>query len=186
MAGWKASGISDTLTGGSSGFSGGSIEPFYDPFDQGEANFNIMSAVNCASEEYDEKERVFAATDNDGSNGEFLTGAIRSDDSTADEENNEGIEENQVESDMTNPCFMFKKHVSQICCVCYFFFILIWGAWILVWKCCGDKSHKFIILKCFGESLTSKVTLHQINCTIFNLLSVKGGFSFQTAPFPTL
>ena len=94
MAGWKASGISDTLKKGLSGFSGGSIDPFYDPFDQGEADFNIMSVVNCASAEHAEKERVFAATDNDGSNGEFLTVAIRSDDSTAEEENNEGIEEN--------------------------------------------------------------------------------------------
>ena len=76
-------------------FSGGSIDPFYDinPFDQREVGLNITLVVNCASEEYFEKERVFLATDDDNNNGEFLTGAIRTDDS-AEEENDEEVEQN--------------------------------------------------------------------------------------------
>ena len=41
-------------------------------------HFNITSEVNCASEEYVEKERIFAAIDDDDNNGEFLPGAISS------------------------------------------------------------------------------------------------------------
>ena len=76
-------------------FSGGSLDPFYDmnPFDQREVGFNITLVVNCASEEYVEKERVFLATNDDNNNGEFLTGAIRTDDS-AEEENDEEVEQN--------------------------------------------------------------------------------------------
>ena len=76
-------------------FSGGSLDPFYDmnPFDQREVGFNITLVVNCASEEYVEKERVFLASDDDNNNGEFLTGAIRTDDS-AEEENDEEVEQN--------------------------------------------------------------------------------------------
>ena len=76
-------------------FSDGSIDPFYDinPFDQREVGLNITLVVNCASEEYVEKERVFLATDDDNNNGEFLTGAIRTDDS-AEEENDEEVEQN--------------------------------------------------------------------------------------------
>ena len=51
--------------------------------------FNITSVVTCASEEYVERESVFAATDDDdGNDGAFQPGAIRSDD-TAVEENYE-------------------------------------------------------------------------------------------------
>ena len=79
------------------GFSCGSIDPFYDidPFDQKKEDFNITSVVNCASEEYVEKERVFLATDDDhNDNGEFLPGAIRSVDSAEGEENDEETEDN--------------------------------------------------------------------------------------------
>ena len=62
LAGWKASGISDPLTKGLAAFSVGSNDPFYDPFDQEEVDFDILSVINCASEGYVEKERVFAAT----------------------------------------------------------------------------------------------------------------------------
>ena len=62
VAGWKASGISDTLTKSLAGFSVGSNDPFYDQFHQEEVDFNIMSVINCASEDYVEKEIVFAAT----------------------------------------------------------------------------------------------------------------------------
>ena len=52
-----------------------------DPFDQGEVHFNITSEVNCASEEYVEKERIFAVIDDDDDNdGEFLPRAISSSD----------------------------------------------------------------------------------------------------------
>ena len=39
--------------------------------DKGEMDFNITSVANCASEEYVERERVFADTD-DESNSKFL------------------------------------------------------------------------------------------------------------------
>ena len=65
------------------GFSGSFVDPNYeiDPFDQGEVHFNITSKVNCASEEYVEKERIFAAVDDDGdddddNDGEFLAGGL--------------------------------------------------------------------------------------------------------------
>lgn len=84
MAGWTASGISDALINGLTGFSGGSMDPFYDidPFDQREVGFNIMPVVNCASGEYVEKERMLAATNDDNNNVEFLPGPIRRDEST--------------------------------------------------------------------------------------------------------
>ena len=57
---------------------------------------------------------------------------------------------------------MLKIYISQNCCDCFvlfcFFFILVWGAWIIIWKCC-EESIKF-------------------NCTIPNLLPVKDGFSY--------
>ena len=62
MAEWKASAISDPLTKGLAASSVGSNDPFYDPFHQEEVDFNILSVINCASEEYLKKERVFAAT----------------------------------------------------------------------------------------------------------------------------
>ena len=66
-----------------------------DPFDQGEVHFNITSEVNCASEEYVEKHRIFAAIDDDDddNDGEFLPGAISSSDDS-EEENDEEIENN--------------------------------------------------------------------------------------------
>ena len=57
VAGWKASGISDPLTKSLAGFSVGSNDPFYDQFHQEE-----VDVINCASEDYVEKEIVFAAT----------------------------------------------------------------------------------------------------------------------------
>ena len=53
---------------------------------------------------------MFAATDDDN-DGEFLPAAIRSDESAA-EENDEEIEYNYVKSDETSSCFIFQK-----CCV---------------------------------------------------------------------
>ena len=49
------------------GFSGSFVDPYYeiDPFDQGEVHFNITLEVNCASKDYVEKERTFAAVDGD-------------------------------------------------------------------------------------------------------------------------
>ena len=79
------------------GFSGSFVDPHYeiDPFDQGEVHFNITSEVNCASEEYVEKHRIFAAIDDDDddNDGEFLPGAISSSDDS-EEENHEEIENN--------------------------------------------------------------------------------------------
>ena len=85
LAGWKASGISDALEIGLAGFSGSFFDPHYkiDPFDQGEVHFNITSEVNCASEEYVEKERIFAAIDDD--DGEFLPGATNISDDSKEE-----------------------------------------------------------------------------------------------------
>ena len=89
MAGWKASGISDALERGLTGFSGRFVDPYYeiDPFDRGEVHFNITSEMNCASEEYVEKDRIFADDDDDNDDddddnddGEFLPGAISSSD----------------------------------------------------------------------------------------------------------
>ena len=79
-------------------FAGSFVDPYYviDPFDQGEVHFNITSEVNCASEEYVEKERIFAAIDDDDdddNDGEFLPGAISSSDDS-EEENDEEIENN--------------------------------------------------------------------------------------------
>ena len=98
MAEWKASGISDALERGLAGFSGRFVYPYYEigPFDQGEVHFNITSEVNCASEEYVEKHRIFAAIDDDDdddNDGEFLPGAISSSDDS-EEENHEEIENN--------------------------------------------------------------------------------------------
>ena len=56
-------------------------------------HFNITSEVNCASEEYVEKEIIFAAFDDDYENDEFLPGAISSSDNS-EEENDEEIESN--------------------------------------------------------------------------------------------
>ena len=97
MAEWKASGISDALERGLAGFSGRFVYPYYEigPFDQGEVHFNITSEVNCASEEYVEKHRIFAAIDDDDddNDGEFLPGAISSSDDS-EEENHEEIKNN--------------------------------------------------------------------------------------------
>ena len=98
MAEWKASGISDALERGLAGFSGRFVYPYYEigPFDQGEVHFNITSEVNCASEEYVEKHRIFAAIDDDDDDDndeEFLPGAISSSDDS-EEENHEEIENN--------------------------------------------------------------------------------------------
>ena len=67
LAGWTALGISGTSTIGLVGFFDGSIDPFndIDPFDQREVDFNITLVGNCISREYVEKERVFAATNDD-------------------------------------------------------------------------------------------------------------------------
>ena len=75
------------------GFSGSFIDPYYetDPFDQEEVHFNFTSEVNCASEEYVEKERIFAAIDDDDNDGEFLPGAISSSDDS-EKENDKEIE----------------------------------------------------------------------------------------------
>ena len=78
------------------GFSGSFVDPYYEIhlFDQ-EVHFSITSEVNCASEEYLEKERIFAALndDDDDNDGEFLPGAISSSDDS-EEENDEEIENN--------------------------------------------------------------------------------------------
>ena len=96
LAGWKASEISDALIKDLTGYSGGSVEPFYDidPFNQGKVNFNIPPVVNCTSEEYIEKERVLAATDDNDNDGELLPWTIITDDSAEEEENDEEIDSN--------------------------------------------------------------------------------------------
>ena len=96
LAGWKASGILDALENGLAWFSGSFVDSYYeiDPLDKGEVHFNITSEVNCAPEEYVEKERTFAAIDDDDDNdGKFLPGAISSSDDP-EEENDEEIENN--------------------------------------------------------------------------------------------
>ena len=102
MAGWKASITSDALERGLAGFSGSFVDLYYeiDPFDRGEVHFNIISEVNCASEEYVEKEKILAAIDDDDdddddddNDGEFLPGAISSS-HDSEEENDEEIENN--------------------------------------------------------------------------------------------
>ena len=52
-------------------FSDSFVDPYYeiDSFDQGEVHFNIITEVNCASEEYIEEERIFAAIDDDDNDG---------------------------------------------------------------------------------------------------------------------
>ena len=98
---WKASGTSDALERGLAGFSGSFVDPHYeiDPFDQGEVHFNITSEVNCASEEYVEKERIFASIDDDDddddddNDGEVLAGGISSSDDS-EEETDEETENN--------------------------------------------------------------------------------------------
>ena len=82
------------------GFSGSFVDPHYeiDPFDQGEVHFNITSEVNCASEEYVEKERIFASIDDDDdddddNDGEVLAGGISSSDDS-EEETDEETENN--------------------------------------------------------------------------------------------
>ena len=96
LAGWKAAEISDALIKDLTGYSGGSVEPFYDidPFNQVKVNFNIPAVVNCTSEEYIEKERVFATTDDNDNDGELLPGTIITDDSAGEEENAEVIDSN--------------------------------------------------------------------------------------------
>ena len=101
MAGWKASITLDALERGLAGFSGSFVDLYYeiDPFDRGEVHFNIISEVNCASEEYVEKEKILAAIDDDDddddddNDGEFLPGAISSS-HDSEEENDEEIENN--------------------------------------------------------------------------------------------
>ena len=96
LAGWKASRILDALERGQAGFSCSFVDPYdeIDPIDQGEVYFNITSEMNCASEEYVEKERIFASiNDDDDNGGEFLPGAITSSDDS-EEENDEEIENN--------------------------------------------------------------------------------------------
>ena len=80
---------------GLAGFSGSFVDLHYeiDSFNQEEVHFNITSEVNCASEEYVEKERIFAAIDDDDNNGGFFPGAINSSDDS-EEENDEEIENN--------------------------------------------------------------------------------------------
>ena len=82
---------------GLAGFSGSFVDLHYeiDSFNQEEVHFNITSEVNCASEEYVEKHRIFAAIDDDDddNDGEFLPGAISSSDDS-EEENDEEIENN--------------------------------------------------------------------------------------------
>ena len=82
------------------GFSGSFVDPYYeiDPFDQEEVHFNFTSEVNCASEEYVEKERIFAAIDDDDdddddNDGELLAGGISSSDDS-EEETDEETENN--------------------------------------------------------------------------------------------
>ena len=95
MAGWKALGISNALERGLAGFSGSFTDLYYkiDPFDQGEVHFNITPEVNCASEDYCGKERIFVAIDDHDNDGEFLPGAISSRDDS-EEQNDEEIENN--------------------------------------------------------------------------------------------
>ena len=52
-------------------FSDSFVDPYYeiDSFDQGEVHFNIITEANCASEEYIEEERIFAAIDDDDNDG---------------------------------------------------------------------------------------------------------------------
>ena len=71
------------------------VDPYYqiDSLDQGEVHFNTTSEVNCAFEGYAEKERIFAAIDDDDNDGEFLPGAISNSDDS-EEENDEEIENN--------------------------------------------------------------------------------------------
>ena len=96
---WKASGTSDALERGLAGFSCSFVDLHYeiDPFDQGEVHFNIASEVSCASEEYVEKERIFAAIDDDDddddNDGELLAGGISSSDDS-EEETDEETEDN--------------------------------------------------------------------------------------------
>ena len=80
------------------GFSCSFVDPHYeiDPFDQGEVHFSITSEVSCASEEYVEKERIFAAIDDDDdddNDGELLAGGISSSDDS-EEETDEETENN--------------------------------------------------------------------------------------------
>ena len=84
---WQG-GISNALTKGLAGFSSSFIDPFYgfNSFYQREVCFEIALAVNCRSEQYAEKERVFATTDDDdddddNDDSEFLSGVIITDDS---------------------------------------------------------------------------------------------------------
>ena len=63
-------------------------------------HFNITSEVNCASEEYVEKERIFATIDDDDdddddddNDGKFLPGALSNSDDS-EEEIDEEIENN--------------------------------------------------------------------------------------------
>ena len=102
LAGWKASITSDALERGLAGFSGSFVDLYYeiDPFDQGKVHFNIISEVNCASEEYVEKEKILAAIDDDDdddddddNDGEFLPATISSS-HDSEEENDEEIENN--------------------------------------------------------------------------------------------
>ena len=87
-------------------FSGSFMDPYYeiDPLDQGEVHFNITSEVSCASEEYAEKERIFAVMDydddddnddddDDDNDGEFIPRAISSSDDS-EEGNDEETENN--------------------------------------------------------------------------------------------
>ena len=68
--------------------------------------------------------------------------------------------------------------------VCYFFFIPVWGAWILVWKCCGGKSHKnWSVWGIFWKVWHAKLHCIKFYCTRTNLQSVKGGFSFYICNF---
>lgn len=68
--------------------------PLNHSFNQGEVNFNIPPVVNCTSEEYIEKERVLAATDDNDNDGELLPWTIITDDSAEEEENDEEIDSN--------------------------------------------------------------------------------------------
>ena len=95
LAGWNALGILNALESGLAGFSSSFIDLYYeiDPFDQEEVHFNFTSEVNCASEEYVDKKRIFGAIDDDDNDVEFLSGSISSSDDS-EEENNEEIENN--------------------------------------------------------------------------------------------
>ena len=61
LAASKASGISNALERGLAGICSSFVDQYYeiDPFDQGKVHFKITSEVNCAPEEYVEKERIF-------------------------------------------------------------------------------------------------------------------------------